>query len=409
MFNDKHNIDNVYISKYLEKQRHHSLGILLVFIPIFNYILAPLLSSAFLDVSCFQNIFVSLDNIEATYTYNVCSLQEISLADDGSSTYTCITYEPVGKVTTIFESSFNYSYMCSSALLKNYIPVILSNYLVKCFISPVLYVILSMFKRNVFPTWLYALVPALIWPNDILTDVENYDTTITNLSRNTESMVAKYSVFDAIRVMAFMRNHVAVLLTFGIMCPPLSLAIYATVWIHSQMWLFLMGQYLLIIQNKSKVKSSLSISESVMNDEDVIVDDESNDGRQISVVSMIHIIDTTSDTMNPIVSVNNKREHEDNTYARSNDDFSAFNNDKMSVVELSCKGSCRAVGAWLRQTILISTLFYISISFDISGIDKGWRTSIWICTVVVSISMLLLLYVQYASSRFSKIRLNFWE
>jgi hypothetical protein len=169
MFNDKNNMNSSYHSKHLEKQRHHSVGILLVFIPIFNNILAPLLSSAFLDVSCFQNIFVSVENIEATYTYNICSLQVISFADDGTTSITCLVSEPMGEVNTNFESSFYYSYMCSSALLKNYIPVILSNYLVKCFISPVLYFILSLRKREELSSWLHALVPRLIWPHDILT------------------------------------------------------------------------------------------------------------------------------------------------------------------------------------------------------------------------------------------------
>jgi hypothetical protein len=162
------------------------------------------------------------------------------------------------------------------------------------------------------------------------------------------------------------------------------------------MWIFLIVQYLLISQKNSNANLSLNVSGTLTDDDYVIVDDDSK-GRQISVVSMIHIVDRASDIVNPIVStsMDNKSEH-----ARANNYSSSGS---LAEVELSCKGSCRAVGAWLRQTILISTLFYISISFDMSGIDKGWSTSIWICSVVVCMSVLLLLYVDYARSKFTNL------
>ena len=113
--------------------------------------------------------------------------------------------------------------MCSSSVLTKFIPVfILSNILLSFVVPSVLAVLLYVSSKSErCKITFMSFLPPILFPAD---------------------PVSK-QLFSPHVIMSKMFHHIALLLTFGVACPPLAVAILLTVCLTTFMWELLVGRY----------------------------------------------------------------------------------------------------------------------------------------------------------------------
>jgi len=91
---------------------------IVLFFLVFNNVVAPVLATMAVDVSCFESLFHNPKPIVATYTLHECSLYTVTHCDTMIDVDTTISFSP----------PFLYSEQCSSAILSRYVPIFIGIY-----------------------------------------------------------------------------------------------------------------------------------------------------------------------------------------------------------------------------------------------------------------------------------------
>jgi hypothetical protein len=201
---------------YLMKGLGHDVKVL-VFVGTlyFNNIAAVLIATALTSKSCFVGI--NLDEDYDTLVYEVPQCTNLNLALDICSQFVIVDYK------VIFRIPYVYNYSCTSAILRAYIPIIFYVYSVTAFFQPLFYMLLSRLKSSSIPRWLIRYMPAVLWPNEVIP--------------------GKDRPFHPNNVINHLLGHMMVLMTFGVTCPPLAVAIAVTIIILTTMWIILVGRF----------------------------------------------------------------------------------------------------------------------------------------------------------------------
>jgi len=98
--------------------------VVLLGVMIFNNILAPVLATMAVDVSCFQELFVPASPIVNSYSYESCDTKD-TIANDVLKT--CVSY--VTNFNSVsFVPPFIYGGQCSSSIVQVYVPVFVLSY-----------------------------------------------------------------------------------------------------------------------------------------------------------------------------------------------------------------------------------------------------------------------------------------
>jgi Leucine-rich repeat (LRR) protein len=425
-------------------KRHYLVNFLLIFIPLFNSIIIPLISSALIDTSCFQKLFVPDDDVVATYSYPLCSRRLVDF-NSGVVTITCLAYDDSGRISTSFASTFRYNYDCSSALLKNYVPVMVIGLLVKCFGSALLYAFVTYTGHG----GRFISQTGILFPESVF---ERSDDTFFSVS-----------LFDSVKVISFLRQYIATLLTFGLASPVVSVAVLVTVCVQTYTWEYFIGR--LVLSATSRVSgqgeaervrlgttttTTTTTGASEVDGEDDIVNVRNREGteksrdsniRMVSVASVRSTFDnghrfrpdgerhivhdprscsSSSNinnrssssggvvTLNPVVFGGRGvdclegagAECSDTAQASVGDTSSRFGLDRIYLLlDINTLGSCRANNSWVIQTLLVSTIFFACIAFDMSGDQLGWKLSLWVFAMTGCSFVLLVTVFSYLRSR----------
>lgn len=185
---------------------------------IFNNIIAPLLATLFSDYNCFRELFETHDPVDASYYFVTCIYALVSAA---RGEYICTEYGQIGPFVTTYVPSWQYNYQCGFAVLSNYIPVYVYIYASLLIIQPLVYAVVvytsSIFSQS---SRYRNLVPTLFWHHS-----------------------TKYNRTLLEGLLSSMINHVTVLFTFGLMCPPLAVAILCVVFLQTNLFAVLVGRY----------------------------------------------------------------------------------------------------------------------------------------------------------------------
>ncbi len=190
-----------------------------VVVLIFNNVVAPCLVSSLGDTSCFYYAFAESPKISSGYSYVLCDIYDVLRPD------TCLVFRSFGYQST-FHPPFIYNFECTSALFKNFIPVYMYNYVFLAFVDPLIFAYLcSIHSRDVNGLVRNAL-PGILWPEE-------------------SHALEPKKIMKADRVMYAQLNHVAVLLTFGVIFPPLAALITLTSIVVALKWQIIIGRYLL--------------------------------------------------------------------------------------------------------------------------------------------------------------------
>jgi Leucine-rich repeat (LRR) protein len=188
-------------------------------IQLLNTVIIPSLVVFAISPDCFHFAFVSPQVITSTYVYDDCQLYTTSVG--------CVV--PDYRVaTTAFHPPFTYSYECSASLITFYAPALVYTALFVTFLSP----LIDYGRRNLFihtsresPVfWMVdKFVPRILRPVNV----------------GTVKFDKKYDLlrpyFDANFLLLTVTSYLGLLLTFGLVFPPLAfvllLSMYSTVYL----------------------------------------------------------------------------------------------------------------------------------------------------------------------------------
>lgn len=108
--------NNAFVIPSLNRMKS-KFYVLLLFL-VFNNVVAPILATVAVDISCFESLFHNPKPIVATYTLHECALYTVTHCDATTAVDTSIS----------FSSPFLYSEQCSSAILTKYAPIYIGIY-----------------------------------------------------------------------------------------------------------------------------------------------------------------------------------------------------------------------------------------------------------------------------------------
>jgi len=187
---------------------------------IFNIIYAPILSIILSDGACFKDLLTGVQDISTHYQVQSCEVLDPITQQCTSS----VTLD----VVTSFLPPFIYNYQCRNAFLNAYVPVLIYTYISIAFLIPLASVFLARCKIENVPKVLLQSYGAIIWPNEIFTkDLFRF-------------------VIDAEEIMTTQNLHISVMLTFGLLSPPLLISVIVAMCTDFLLWRILIGRYLLI-------------------------------------------------------------------------------------------------------------------------------------------------------------------
>lgn len=237
---------------------------LLLFILLVNNVLAPVFSSIIVDSSCFRSIILGAEEIDSVYQYNGCSM---FYTDDGGKII-CSTFSDLFFKYS-YKPSYIYNYECTSSVISNYIPILLFVYLVQSILFPVLFAVLSSLRYASIPSFFAEQLPGFLWPNDV-------------------DRVGRKLIPSA-ELLASTRSHLTVLFTFGMVSPPLAIAVTFAIVVNIYRWQIYIGRYMVHTEFRASMFISEPIDESKSEEIRNVLNRVSADGRKVSTTEMIDL------------------------------------------------------------------------------------------------------------------------
>jgi hypothetical protein len=178
-----------------------------VLIALLNNIAIPCLVVAFISPSCFYSVFDPPPPVVSSFTYKTTARPGLGL-----SGATVFTYYATEDVT--YAPPFAYDYQCSSSLITYYAPAFVYLAIGAALVSPALWTALVQWHKRATPgTMLYRAIDAVlydIWkPVNAMIDPPSY-------------------LFEVNLHFVNLITYLGILLTFGVVFPPVAVAICAT-------------------------------------------------------------------------------------------------------------------------------------------------------------------------------------
>ena len=199
-----------------------------VIVSLFNNIAIPCLVVAVVSPSCFYSVFDAPPSVDSRFVYMSCEDFVISGCDLYSREIITTTYSP----------PFRYDFQCSSGILTYYTPAFMYLAIAAAFVTPVLKVVVHHLHKHAsrgtyWFTVLDTVLPRIFKP--IRSDLVSVDYTISAKDRAAQddihpelqrNILKPY--FDANIYIITLMTYLGILLTFGVVFPPLALAMAVT-------------------------------------------------------------------------------------------------------------------------------------------------------------------------------------
>jgi Leucine-rich repeat (LRR) protein len=189
-----------------------------VFVALLNSIVIPCCVVAIISPNCFYDAFVAAPTVVSDFFYVEC----VEINTD----LTCERSLPT-KGRTYFDPPFIYSYQCSSSMITYYAPTFVNLAIISTFLAPAAQLLNLYLYNRAAPggRWhavLRYFLPRLLVPAATVASG-------TASKGETTAVVAGHAVYNANRLVSNIAMFVGVLLTFGVVFPPLSAALAMTV------------------------------------------------------------------------------------------------------------------------------------------------------------------------------------
>jgi Leucine-rich repeat (LRR) protein len=191
-----------------------------VFVALLNSIVIPCCVVAVVSPTCFYDAFVAAPTVVSDFFYMACVVI--------NTDFTCARSVPA-KGRTYFDPPFIYSYQCSSSMITYYAPTFVNMAIISSFLAPAAQLLNLYLYHRAAPgsRWhavLRYFLPRLLVPASAAPVASG-----TASTGEATTVVAGHAVYNANRLVSNIAMLVGVLLTFGVVFPPLSAALAMTV------------------------------------------------------------------------------------------------------------------------------------------------------------------------------------
>jgi Leucine-rich repeat (LRR) protein len=205
-----------------------------VMVALFNNIAIPCLVVAVVSPSCFYNVFDAPPSVDSRFVYYSCA----DFLDTG-----CDFYSPE-IISTTYNPPFLYDYQCSSGMLTYYAPAFIYLAVAAGFVTPALKVAVQRLHQHATPGSYWfdvvdTVLPRIFKPLPAVYLSDGQEVSIVTVPRETAaamSMAPPEEVrrnilkpyFDANMLIITLMTYLGILLTFGVVFPPLAVAMCVT-------------------------------------------------------------------------------------------------------------------------------------------------------------------------------------
>lgn len=163
--------------------------------------------------------------------------------------------------TTPFTPPLSYNYLCGSTLLATYLPVYCYLYTIQIILIPlIIYLLASYMPYKQLPKWIRLRFSGIIWPSDWSPNEEIIHQNNSLIEFQDISSVKSILARDAF--VSKFAEDILNLITFGLCCPLLGLAITLLILMNLFILRCLIGRFLLIKQNITPSPDTLRYSTS---------------------------------------------------------------------------------------------------------------------------------------------------
>ncbi len=207
-----------------------------VLVALLNNIVVPCAVVLVISPNCFYNVFVPAPKVTASYVFDRCSVIE---TDDS-----CSQYAP-NKDTSSYDPPFTYSYQCSSSLVTYYSPAFLIMCIVSTFVVPsVQSVMMYVYHRNSTVNSVNPYVLRFVeYVSPRILRLPSPAASTTTTASTSSDPLPHRTVFNLSVVLTNLLTFGGLLLTFGVVFPPLAVAIAVTVWASAYFTQLKVGRY----------------------------------------------------------------------------------------------------------------------------------------------------------------------
>jgi hypothetical protein len=194
--------------------------------------------------SCFLNVFQASPTVTAKYKVPGCDAYDSLYANGSTLATQCSSHYSVS-LSLQFEPHFSYSYQCSSSFITYYSPVFVLMGLTAGVLIPAAKAVSLYFLTRAVPgtRWhrgLSAIVPRILKPTTIRALPLSDDSALISTPAVMLRRLRKERVFNGVTAVTALTTYLGILLTFGVVFPPLAVIMCATMWsVHWQTRLML--------------------------------------------------------------------------------------------------------------------------------------------------------------------------
>jgi hypothetical protein len=209
------------------KEKDSSFFGIQLFVSLFNYIAIPCLVVGVVSPDCYQNVIINSNAVTSHFQFSECEVF--------SSIKGCVLSAP--QVTsTSYNPPFTYSYQCSSSLITYYAPTYVYLAFIVTFLNPVFELFAQKLHQYThYGKWWSGQLD--YWVPLILQLVD----------KTTEKDKAPYDIlnpyFDANLLLVTNMTYLGVLLTFGVVFPPLSVCLMVALYASTYNAKLLVGRF----------------------------------------------------------------------------------------------------------------------------------------------------------------------
>jgi len=191
-----------------------------LFILVLNTVIAPMLATLFSDRRCFYDIIFPPPALVTEYSYPYCSTARPD--------FSCAKYT---QLITTFSTAppFQYSSQCTSALVMNFVPIVMYVYIIISLAVPTIFFLATVVPAKSVPDFILQCAPGMLWPQEVLNGNCKY-------------------IIRADNLMVSQVLHMCVLLTFGLASPALATAAGLVVLSEVYFNELFLGRYLLSLK-----------------------------------------------------------------------------------------------------------------------------------------------------------------
>ena len=181
-----------------------------------------------------QGLLIQADSVSTPYAYGTCLVHATTVGGETR----CEEYGEIQVQSASLIPPFTYNNQCGSTVLSSFIPVLLLGYSIQVMLPFVVLALVLYVPHSSTHPVVRLMLHGLLWPEQWVQGGEV-------LARNKALVVSRPDMM--LRTRAIFCNDVLnnwlLMVTFGLCSPALAVAIVCSVWVHSCLWVVMIGRF----------------------------------------------------------------------------------------------------------------------------------------------------------------------